>query len=357
MSPATPPSRTPGPRGRRPTLQAVAAHAGVSRATVSRVVNGVGSVDPSLAERVAQAVRDLHYVPNPAARSLMTQRTDTVALIAAESPTRLFGDPFFAAVVRAVGQELARAEVHLLLSLVSSEEELARAESFLRGGHVDGALVISEHDSVDVVGHAAAAGLPVVVGGRPLTPYPGLLFVDHDNVGGAALATRHLVQAGRRRIGTVTGPADMSAGVDRLTGFREALGSRYDPELVEPGDFTREGGRAAMSRLVARRPDLDAVFVASDLMAAGGLEALGAAGRRVPEDVSVVGFDDAEIGATTSPALTTIRQRSTDQGRLMAQLLLQELGRPVVDPLSDLTHPGDDGGLVLGVELVVRSSG
>lgn len=340
----------------RPTLEQVAARAGVSRATVSRVVNHAPSVDPRLAALVQQAIEELRYVPNQAARALMTRRVDTVALVAAESNTRVFGDPFFAAIVRGTSQELGRAGIHLVLSMAQTTVDLTRVEAFLRGGHVDGALVISEHESVDVIGQTLAAGIPVVVGGRPLTLGPETYFVDHDNVKGAALAVEHLVATGRTRIGTVTGPQDMSAGIDRLMGFREALGQRFDPELVEEGDFSTPSGTAAVERLLRRRPDVDALFVASDMMALGAMGALRSAGRRIPDDVAVVGFDDAEVAAVSAPSLTTIRQRTVDQGRLMAQLLLQRLGRNIPEPMPELERVPQHGGLMLDVELIVRES-
>ncbi|NHA66833.1 LacI family DNA-binding transcriptional regulator [Phycicoccus flavus] len=346
------------PRSPRPTLEQVAARAGVSRATVSRVVNGSESVDAGLADVVRRAVDELGYVPNPAARALMTRRVDTVALVAAEAPSRVFGDPFFAAVARGASQELARSGLHMVLSMVQTPEDRARLAAFLRGGHVDGALVISEHGDEDVVGAAVGAGIAVVVGGRPVTPHEGVASVDHDNVEGGRLAAQRLLDRGCRCVGTVAGPQDMSAGVDRLVGFTEALGARFDPALVEAGDFTTTGGGAAAERLLARAPGLDGLFVASDLMALGALGALRAGGRRVPEDVAVVGFDDASVAAVAAPPLTTVRQRTEVQGRLMAQLLLDGLGRTVADPLPELVS-GDGAagaGVVLPVELVVRDS-
>lgn len=343
-------------RERRPTLEQVAARAGVSRATVSRVVNKQASVDPQLVAVVQRAVDELNYVPNQAARALMTRRVDTVALIAAESDTRVFGDPFFSAIVRGVGQELSRADVHLVLSMAQSEADMERVETYLRGGHVDGALVISEHDRLDVIGHARATGIPLVVGGRPMGPENDVVFVDHDNVQGAALAARRLLTLGRTRIGTITGPQDMSAGVDRLTGFREALGAAFDPELVEEGDFTTPSGSTGATRLLARRPDVDGLFVASDMMALGALSALRAAGRDVPGEVAVIGFDDAEVAASASPPLTTVRQRTADQGRLMAQLLLHRLGREVPEMMPELERDPETTRIVLDVELVLRET-
>ncbi|GGL43342.1 LacI family DNA-binding transcriptional regulator [Phycicoccus endophyticus] len=340
----------------RPTLDQVAAHAGVSRATVSRVVNGSSTVDEALATQVRRAVTDLGYVPNRAARSLMTRRSETVALVAAESTTRVFGDPFFAAVTRGAGQELARSGLHLVLSMVQSEEDLERLAGFVRGGHLDGILVISEHDSRDVVGVAAGSGLPVVVGGRPMTPHGEVPYVDNDNVTGGRIAAGHLLARGCRRVASVAGPQDMSAGVDRLIGFREGLGGAFDPDLVEVGDFTTTGGAAATERLLARRPNLDGIVVANDLMALGALTVLRGRGLEVPRDVAVVGFDDADVAAVAAPPLTTVRQRTLDQGRLMAQYLLTRLGREVAEPMPELHGRHDGPGIVLGVELVARES-
>ena len=344
------------PGSRRPTLEQVATYAGVSRATVSRVVNGVTTVDSRIAETVRRAVDELGFVPNAAARALMTRRVDTVALVAAESTTRVFGDPFFAAVARGASQELARSGLHMVLSMTQGADDLARLQRFLRGGHVDGVLLVSEHDDHDVAGVAIDAGLAVVVGGRPLATRSGLAYVDNDNAEGGRLAAARLAGLGRRRIGTVAGPADMSAGVDRLAGFAAALGDAYDDDLTERSDFTTVGGRRATERLLRRRPDLDGLFVASDLMALGAMAALLEAGRSVPQDVAVVGFDDADVAAVASPPLTTVRQRVLDQGRLMAQLLLTLLDRDVHAPMPELTARAGGPGIVLPVDLVVRQS-
>ncbi len=352
----------PAARGRkvlstgRPTLEQVALRAGVSRATVSRVVNRAKSVDPHLVEVVNMAIADLNYVPNQAARSLMTRRSDTIALIAAESDTRVFGDPFFSAIVRGVSQEVTRAGVQLMLSMAQRPEDIRRVETYLQAGHVDGALLISEHDDLEVVPHVLDAGVPLVVGGRPLSNDANVAYVDHDNYGGAVLAAQRLREIGRHHVGTVAGPQDMAAGVDRLLGFQDGLGEGFDAELVEVGDFTTPSGAEAVARLLGRRPDVDALFVASDMMALGAIGALRAAGRRVPEDVAVVGFDDSELAAVSSPPLTTVRQRTTDQGRLMAQVLLRTLGREVEDPMPELEQLAGSGHVILPVELMVRDT-
>jgi DNA-binding LacI/PurR family transcriptional regulator len=352
---------TPAPatqRGRgahRPTLEEVAAHAGVSRATVSRVVNGVATVDPAIAATVTASIDALNYVPNQAARALMTRRTNALALVAAEPDTRVFGDPFFAGIVRGVSQELTAIGMQLVVSMVQSPEDVRRVETYLLGKPVDGVLLISEHGHHHLASTLVSHGIPLVIGGRPLDTDLDVAYVDNDNVEGAAVATRHLRSLGRSRIATIAGPLDMSAGLDRLDGFTAALGDAFDPGLVEHGDFTTDGGMAAASRLLARAPDVDGLFVASDLMAIGALATLRRAGRRVPEDVAVVGFDDIPLAAASVPALTTVRQRTELQGRAMARVLLASTGRQLA-PSDDLPDVGSDGVIVLPVELVVRDT-
>jgi DNA-binding LacI/PurR family transcriptional regulator len=346
------------PGSGRPNLEQVAAVAGVSRATVSRVVNGQETVAPDLRDRVQRAVSELGYVPNRAARSLVTRRTDTVALVVSESEDRLFGDPFFSDIVRGASQELVEAGIQMALMLAHNAAALERIERYLRSSPIDGVLLISQHADRDPLPRAlAAAGIPVVIGGRPLRPDDTIGYIDNDNVGGGRLAGRHLVERGRSVIGTVAGPKDMAAGMDRLRGFRSILGPRLSADRVEHGDFTTAGGERATARLLDRVPDLDGVFVASDLMAIGALKALRQHGRRVPEDVAVVGFDDIPMAAFAEPALTTVKQQAVLQGRLMARLLLVKArGEQALRPAGDLPRVEGLDHLVLPTVLVVRDS-
>ncbi|MEO3749597.1 LacI family DNA-binding transcriptional regulator [Streptomyces sp. B6B3] len=330
--------------GAPPTLEAVAAHAGVSRATVSRVVNGTPGVRPELRERVKRSVDALGYVPNSAARSLVTRRTGAVAVVIAEPEARVFTDPFFAQQLRGISRELAAHDTQLLLMLLESRDDYDRIDRYLAGGHVDGALMFSLHTDDPLPATAAASGLPTVFGGRPHWPGaaddPDVLYVDTDNRDGARQAVRHLLERGRRRIAVITGPLDQTSAADRLDGYLDALGApRADPELLAHGDFTVEGGERAMSWLLdrpAERPD--AVFAGNDLMATGALRALRARGLRVPEDVAVVGYDDLDPASWAEPALTTVRQDVQRMGELMAALLLRRLGRaPGPAPASVIT--------------------
>jgi DNA-binding LacI/PurR family transcriptional regulator len=331
--------------GSRPTLEQVALRAGVSRATVSRVVNGSTTVAEPIREAVRRAVDELGYVPNQAARSLVTQRTDSIALILPETASRVFsGDQFFPGIIRGVSQELEAADKQLVLMMAGSAASHRRVERYVLARHVDGVLLASMHGVDPLPGALARMGTPVVCSGRPLGP-DAVPFVDVDHVGGVRTAVRHLIATGRRRIATIAGPLDMVAGLDRLSGYREELAEAGLPALVAGGDFTRESGYAAMRQLLVDDPDLDAVFAASDLMAHGALRALRAAGRRVPEDVAVVGFDDIEMARYTDPPLSTVRQPILEIGRQIARQLLRLAGGEEIDRQ-----------LILPTELVLRDT-
>ncbi|GAB3239513.1 LacI family DNA-binding transcriptional regulator [Kineosporia babensis] len=321
--------------------------AGVGRGTASRVINGSLQVSEAARNAVLQAVQDLGYVPNRAARSLVTQHTDVVALVVSESEDRLFGEPFFAQVVRGVSSALAGTSRQLLLAVDHRDSDRQRLNDYLSKQHVDGVLLLSIHGDDPLPGQLAARGVPAVLGGRPHSAVTSLPFVDMDNAGGAALAVEHLVAGGRRCVATLTGPLDMGAGRLRLEGYTSALAGHALPTLVEHGDFSENSGRVGARRLLERAPDLDAIFCASDQMAIGALAELAAAGRRVPEDVAVVGFDDSPTSRHTTPSLTTVHQPVEDMGARMVQTLSRMIEHPG-DPVEDV---------VLPTHLVVRRSG
>ncbi|MET9464953.1 LacI family DNA-binding transcriptional regulator [Streptomyces sp. NPDC006544] len=333
--------------GGRPTLEEVAARAGVGRGTVSRVINGSSKVSGHTRAAVEAAVSELGYVPNRAARALAANRNDAIALVVPEPEARFFTEPYFSDVVRGVGATLAETDVQLVLTLAGNERERRRLAQYLSGHRVDGVLLVSVHAQDPLPELLEELGIPTVLSGRR-SAAETLPWVDSDNLAGAAGAVRHLLDRGRSTIATITGPLDVYGARCRLDGYRQALtdaGHPADELLIADGDFTEEGGRRAMRALLERRPGLDAVFAASDVMAAGARRELRAAGRRIPQDVALVGFDDSVIARHMDPPLTSVRQPVEEMGRTMARLLLARIA-------------GEEGdtAVVVPTELVVRES-
>ena len=325
------------------TIEEVAAAAGVSRSTVSRVVNGSSAVSPEALAAVQDAIAALHYVPNRAARSLASRQTHTIALVVPEDTTTFFGDPFFAALVAGITGAL-RGSDYLLNVLIASEDPGDKVASFVRNGGVDGALIVSHHTSDAFIARIAEV-VPVVWGGRPVGRRDGEYVVDVDNVAASRTATQHLIDTGRTRIATISGSPSMVSAADRLEGYRAALtDAGLTPFAEESGDYTEAGGAQAARRILALGQP-DAIFVASDLMARGALTALRAAGLRVPEDIAIVGFDDSSVALSTDPQLTTIRQPMYAHGEAMAAVLLAHLAGRETEQTT-----------ILPTELIVRDS-
>jgi DNA-binding LacI/PurR family transcriptional regulator len=291
----SPPDRRPSP-----TLEEVAALAGVSRSTVSRVVNASPKVSEVARDAVEDAITRLGYVPNRAARSLVTRRTGSIALVVRETEEQLFGEPFFAGIVRGVAAAVANTDLQLALLMAGGTGGQERLERFLFGGHADGVLLLSLHGADPLPDRLVERGVPTVLGGRPFEGHPPVTWVDADNVGGAQQATEHLLRSGRRTVATVAGPLD-----------------------------------------------IDAIVAASDLAAAGALEVLRASGRLVPGDVAVTGFDDSITATSVDPPLTTVRQDLATMGAEMVRLLLEQLEGIAGDEPTQL---------VLPTELIRRTS-
>ncbi|WP_405019691.1 LacI family transcriptional regulator [Kitasatospora sp. NBC_00070] len=347
MTEPAPRSRPTGRTRRPPTIHDVAAEAGVSRGTVSRVLQGGHNVSPAALEAVNAAIRKLGYVVNRAARSLVTQRSGSVAFLLTEPQERFFEDPNFVSLLRGCTAALAEHDIPLILMTAGNEAERRRVTRYLAAGHADGVLLVSSHAGNPILAELRQAELPVVSCGKPLGHRGRLAYVAADDREGAKEMVRHLLDSGRRRVATVTGPQDTPGGVERLAGYREVLaeyGLPYDERLVAEGDYSRAGGEAATDLLLGRSPDLDALFVASDLMADGALTALARAGRAVPGQVAVGGFDDSSVAPTTRPPLTTIRQPWDRISEEMVRLLLAQIA-------------GDDPStVILPTELVIRDS-
>ena len=329
-----------------PTLESVAAVAGVSRATAGRVLSGSTTVGEDARTAVLQAADELGYVTNRAARALMTRRSGSVAFVVAEPEERFFADPHFALVLRGAHAAVAEHDVQLVFSIVHGDAERARFERFARAGHLDGVILVSLHGDHPLPHTLAEAGIPVVLLGRPMAAIAGVSYGDADNVHGGRLAAGRLADAGRTRLATISGPRDMTVALDREEGFRAELAARgLGPGVAAEGDFSVEGGRRAMAALLATPGGIDGVFAASDLMALGAFQAIADAGLRVPDDVAVVGFDDMPLAASVRPGLTTVRQPAVAMGAELATRLLRAI---------------DDGAaadpVLMPTELVVRES-
>ena len=325
----------PARGGQHPTMDQVAEAAGVSRATVSRVINGAPSVDAKIREMVQRAIADTGYVPNLAARTLVTRRTNSVALVISEPErpndtsflNRVFTDPYFGRITAGATSALRPHDVHLVIIPTDSTDH-HHVIRYLRQGHVDGVLLISSHEQDPLPRQVHELGIPAVVSARPAQPIAAS-FVDVDQRLGARLAADHLLARGCRRLATISGPLDIPSGLDRLDGFRSYLANRgfSDVPTIE-GDFTRAGGEECARRLLASHPDIDGLFVASDLMSEGALRAVQDLGRRVPEDVAVVGFDDSSAALDCRPLLTTIRQPVEEMAAEMAEVLMAHIAAP-----------------------------
>ncbi|TYB70307.1 LacI family transcriptional regulator [Nonomuraea sp. PA05] len=329
---------------KRPTIHDVAAAAGVSRGTVSRLLNGDKYVSPAARVAIERAISETGYVVNRAARSLVTQRTGSVVMVLSEPHEKLFEDPNYSTLIRVAIRMLAERDLSLVMMMAGDEGDRERVVRYVRGGHADGVLLVSTHAG-DPLLDALGGGPPAVSCGAVIGRETVIPYAAADDRLGARQMTEYFVGLGRRRIAMITGPMDTPGGIQRLEGFADVLGRKATKRLIAHGDWTQASGERAMTELLERTPDIDAVFVASDLMAAGALAALRAAGRRVPEDVAVGGFDDSSVAVSTHPPLTTIRQPLAEMAQETLRLLLALIdGAGPVEPV------------ILPTELVIRSS-
>jgi LacI family transcriptional regulator len=332
-----------------PTLEEVAKLACVSRSTVSRVINNQPNVRAETKQRVWQAIRESGYQPHAVARSLVTNRTQIIGMIIPEAVTTLFTDPFFPLLLRGATEACNTHGYQLLLSLFSAPTDPDEMyQRVLRSGYLDGVIVASASRDDVLIPNILRDRIPLVSIGRHADEQ--VHYVDGDNVGGARMATEHLIRLGHRRIATITGRLDMTAGQDRLEGYRQALQAHGIPvngDLIAEGDFSERSGMVGMQQLFPFSPD--AIFIASDMMVIGALRALRQAGRRVPGDIAVVGFDDIPAASIIEPALTTVRQPIERMGSMAVDLLVS-----VLENSSEKeSHPHR---IILPTELVIRDS-
>lgn len=306
---------------KRPTINDIAKRVGLSKASVSRALNGKQDVDPATRKRVLNLAEQMGYVPSASARALSNGRSNSLGLLV---PTLTW--PWILEVLRGVADEIEPSGYSLILYTTTdgANSERAFMSQVVPAGAVDGLVLVIPPGMVDYIGRLAKAGPPVVVvDDRGF--YPEFPTVATTNVDGGRAATRHLIERGAQRVAMLNGPLDFGCDRDRLEGYKSALkqaGLKFDPKRVANADFTEAGGALAMSKLLETDPRLDAVFVANDIMAYGAMRALRTAGRRVPDDVAVVGFDDIPASALTHPPLTTVRQPLYEMGRTAASMVM-----------------------------------
>jgi LacI family transcriptional regulator len=328
------------------TIRQIARLAGVSRSSVSRVLNNHPNVSAEMREQVERVIVETGYQPDPIARSLSSRRTNLIGLVIPLTIGSLFEDPFFPRLMQGISQGCNNHGYILTLFLLHSLEE--ETKLLARISHrqlLDGVIITATRGADPLIPQLIANGVPFVMHGRHEDPR--LSFVDVDNVTGAYTAVTHLVRQGRRRIGLITGPPGSLAAEDRKQGYLNALRERrvpVDESLMAHGDFTTTSSYEAMQRLLEHHPD--AVFVASDSMAVGVLQALREAGRRVPDEIAVVGFDDMPQAATADPPLTTVRQPIQRAGALAVEILIDILENGVNPPRR----------IILPTELIIRAS-
>ncbi len=321
----------------RSTYAEIATKAGVSKATVSRVLNGDERVHPDRTAAVIAAAEGLGYRPNRAARALSTGRTGLVAVVIDDEPTAL-SDPFWGVVLAGISRVFLANDLHSLLMVTPLGSPDGAIAHYLEGGEVDGAIFLQVHKD-EVIKKVAAQGLPVVLIGRPFEEDSDIPFVDTDNVGGGLQATKYLFDRGCKQVATLTGDLEASAGQDRLAGYKQAhleAGREVNNDLVAQANWNFEIAKTMTLRLLAKNPDIDGIFAANDIMAIAAIAAIQERGRRVPDDIAVVGFDDSLLSQTHRPAITTVRQDIIGLGVAAAETMIGLLQdhEPKIDVLA-----------------------
>lgn len=303
-------------------LEHIAKLAGVSKSTVSRVINNQPNVSERTRQRVLEIIREINYRPNQAARALVTQQTRVLSIVIPQALAATFVDPYFPALIQSITLTANLHNYAIMLWIGNSAEEEDRyRDRILNHGFFDGVIVASAVDGDPLLTRLVEANLPYVLIGPP--PPRIKYFVDVDNRSGASEGVSHLLKLGRRRVGIITGPMNMGAARTRYLGYVDALekaGLPLDETLVVRGNYDESSGYSAMKILLAR--GVDGVFCSSDTMAMGALRAIGESGRRIPEDIALVGFDDMPFAATTNPPLTTVHQPFQELGMRATELLI-----------------------------------
>lgn len=336
---------------KRSTAREVAELAGVSRTTVSFVLNNLSGmrISEDTRQRVLDAARKLNYHPDATARRMVSGRTHVIGFVLRQHPEQAFADHFLPQVLNGLGQAAAAQGYHILFQPLPPRNKTNAYVQLIRERHVDGIVLSGPRYDDQSLLRMQAEGAPVVLLGQ--LPNVDIPFVDVDNIGGARLATEHLIRLGHRRIALITNaPLEYTASSDRLTGYRQALeaaGLPYSESLVRYGQFTPQSGQAAMGELLDLSPRPTAAFIASDTVALGALQTIRRRGLNVPDDIGVVGFDDIPLAEFVDPPLTTVRLPAHGLGWGAAELLIR---------LIDADEPIRDPNVLLETELVVRET-
>lgn len=312
-------------RRRRATVNDVAVEAGVSRGTVSRVLNGKRYVSSESRAAIDAAIAKVGFVPNGAARSLVMQRSQAVGLIVHEPSSLFIEDPNIGSILLGANEALSEADYQMACLIADSSRDISRLSNYLSGGLIDGVIIVSAREGDAITRAVSRLDLPTAFVGHP-RDIGNAAYVAIDNQTAAQAITSRLASTGRRRIGMIAAALDRDSGADRLAGFRAALGNDFDPALVESVPlYSYRDGQEGMRALLQRAPDIDGVFASSDALAAGALEVLHLAGRRVPEDIGIVGFDDSSWAMRCDPPLSTVQQPATSLGRAAAEAVLRQI--------------------------------
>jgi LacI family transcriptional regulator, galactose operon repressor len=328
------------------TLEDIARRSGSSRSTVSRVINGDSNVSDATRKKIMEVIKEVNFQPNMAARGLAVGRVNVVGLVIPMGVSAIFTDPFFPLLIQGVSSECNALDYSVMLWLAEPEYERRMISKMMYNGLVDGVIVSSMLMDDPIVKALAIGTLPFILIGRHPTN-ENVSYVDMDNLKSAFNAVQHLINMGRQRVATISGPGNMIVGQDRLQGYKDALVQNQIPleeSLIVEGDFTEEGGYQAMLSLLAGQPD--AVFVASDSMAMGAMRAIQAKGLRIPQDVALIGFDDIATSCRLTPTLSTVRQPIQEMGAKAAAAIIDRIHHPDRQPKK----------IVMESSLVLRES-
>jgi LacI family transcriptional regulator len=330
------------------TLEDVAEQAGVSRSTVSRVVNNHPNVSDDVRKRVLSIIQTTGFQPHAAARTLASQHSWMIGLILPQSVSFFFTDPYYPHLMKGIAQACNQRDYTLALFLVDTKKDEEKIfPRVAQKGLLDGVVVQSGHHGEQwIIGRMIDAKMPMIIAGRPFRS-DNVSFIDIDNINASFTAVSHLARLGRKRIGTISGPANSTVGIDRLEGYRKAIQERgliFDKTLVAEGDFTEVGGYYAMQKLIPAKPD--AIFAASDVMAIGAMRAAQENNLKIPEDLAFVGFDDLPMASYIDIQLTTVRQP------------VVQFGVRAVETLVDMIENGIDQPrhIIMDTELIIRKS-